>query len=34
MKSLQKYDMTQAWDPKISDKKEIVNDVSYMVEGD
>jgi hypothetical protein len=34
MKSLQKYDMSQPWDPKISDKKEIVNDVSYMVEGD
>lgn len=34
LKSLQKYDITQPWNPKIPDSKEIVNDVSYTVEGD
>jgi hypothetical protein len=31
LKSLQKYDMTAPWNPLITDKKEIVNDISYMV---
>lgn len=26
--------MTAPWDPRISDKKQIINDVSYTVQGD
>ena len=34
LKSLQKYDLTLPWDPRIPEGKEITNDISHVIEGD